>query len=55
MLDNKKKKEEKKEVPAKEGNVVDRKYTSKKKPRKPGKFIWLTINRTKFTERTGKK
>ena len=50
-----KKKNKKKEVPIKSANVVDKKKTSKKKPRNPGKFIWLIIERVRKALKEGRK
>jgi hypothetical protein len=50
-----KKKNKKKEVPMKSANVVDKKKTSRKKPRKPGKFIWLIMERVRRALKEGRK
>jgi len=50
-----KKKKKKKEEPMKSANVVDKKKTSRKKPRKPGKFIWLIIKRVRKALKEGRK
>jgi hypothetical protein len=39
----------------KSANVVDKKKTSRKKPRKPGKFIWLIMERVRRALKEGRK
>jgi len=51
----KRKKNRKTEVPAFVGRQELRKKMSRKKPRKPGKFIWFIIKSVRLAESRGRK